>query len=137
MIWWRRMPATATAKGKEQPQWMDQSKAAKYVGVSIRTLQRLASEGKISRRELPGRLVQYMTRDLDRMKQLITVRRDATPVVRHGPPQGAMPVGQRLTRTDAIGHLIELIMAEASRIEAAPAAPACPTAALDLAAAAR
>ena len=71
------------------------------------------------------------------MKRVIAMQRDGTPVVRHGPPPEALPVGQRLTRTDAIGHLIELIMAEASRIEAAPAAPACPTAALDLAAAAR
>ena len=120
------MAATGTAKPQGLLEWMDQDDAAKLLGISVRSARRLASEGKLSRRALPNKRVQYMTADVERMKGLLLMQRDGTPVLRRDPLNPGLQAA-----SNALARMIE----EAEERRAAPPAPACPTAALDLAAA--
>ena len=113
-------------------EWMEQKEAAKALGISVRSMRRLAEEGKISRRELRHKRVQYHTVDVERMKGLFLMQRDGTPVLRRDPPPQKLNPGlQAAIMSNALARMIE----EAEERRAAPPAPACPTAALDLAAA--
>ena len=111
---------------------MDQDEAAKALGISVRSVRRLAAEGKLGRRELPHKRVQYHAVDVERMKGLFLMQRDGTPVLRRDPPPQKLNPGlQAAIMSNALARMIE----EAEERRAAPPAPACPTAALDLAAA--
>ena len=111
---------------------MEQKEAAKALGISVRSVRRLAEEGKISRRELPHKRVQYQTVDVERMKGLFLMQRDGTPVRRRDPPPQKLNPGlQAAIMSNALARMIE----EGEERRAAPPAPVCPTAALDLAAA--
>ena len=106
---------------------MDQSEAAKLLGISLRSARRLASEGKLSRRALPNKRVQYQTVDVERMKGLFLMQRDGTPVLRRDPPPlGKLnPGAQGALMANAVARLIEAAEERREGL-ALPTAPACP-----------
>ena len=104
-------------------EWMEQKEAAKALGISVRSVRRLAEEGKISRRELPHKRVQYQTVDVERMKGLFLMQRDGTPVLRRDPPpQKLNPGVQAAIMSNALARMIE----EAEERRAVPPARPAP-----------